>query len=386
LIYDVIVIGGGPVGCFAARLLAEKGFRALVVEEHEKIGLPARCTGLIGDEAFRRFSLPEEAVERSITSLYAFGPLETSVHYAADRVLARVVNRPRFDALLADSARRCGAQITTGSKVSAVSASPNGCAIVIEGGKAFRSRSAIIASGGRSNLTAKLGLGHLKRFVWGAQAEVSFADAEEVEVYVGRAISPGSFAWVVPASPGRARVGLLSYDRPRERFFSFLEDPRIEPRLREAPMPVISSIPMGSLSRTVSNGVIVVGEAAGQVKTTTGGGVYFGLLCASIVVDVLTKALEENDMSSERLSAYDERWRALLSKEIEAGLRLRQFARYLGDEAIASLMNLAFNDEVMGRSAPFFSFDWHAQIISRLAKEMPKRLLARGIKALSASQ
>ncbi|MDI3531722.1 MAG: hypothetical protein PWR28_67 [Synergistaceae bacterium] len=385
MIYDVIVLGGGPVGCFAARLLAEKGLSTLVVEEHEKIGLPARCTGLIGDEAFRRFLLPEEAVERSVTSLCAFGPLGTSVQYAADCVLARVVNRPHFDALLADSARRCGAQIMTGSKVSAVSASSNDCAIAIEGGKIFRSRSAIIASGGRSNLTAKLGLGRLKHFIWGAQAEVAFADAEEVEVYVGRTISPGSFAWVVPASPGRARVGLLSYDHPRERFFSLLNDHRIKPRLRETPTPVIAPIPMGSLSRTVSNGVVVVGEAAGQVKTTTGGGVYFGLLCANIAVDVLTQALEEDDLGSERLSVYDERWRALLSKEIEAGLRLRRFARYLSDEAVASLMNFAFNDEIMGRSAPFFSFDWHAQIISRLAKEMPRRLLARGIKALSAS-
>lgn len=378
--YDAIVVGGGPVGCFAAQLLAERNFRTLLVEEHEKIGLPARCTGLIGDEAFRRFPLPEEAVERLVTSFRAFGPRGMSLCYAADRVLARVVDRPRFDALLAESARKCGAQIVTGAKVSALSVSPKDCTVTVEGGKVFRSRSAVIASGGRSNLTARLGLGHLKRFIWGAQSQVAFAGADEVEVYIGKDISPGSFAWVVPTSSECARVGLLSYDRPRERFFSFLDDPRIKPRLGERLTPTVAPIPMGSLPKTVSDRIVVVGEAAGQVKTTTGGGVYFGLLCAKVAADVLSQALTKDDLSCESLSAYEEGWRALILGEIEAGLRLRRLARYLSDETIAALMNHIVNSKVLSQTAPFVSFDWHAPMIASIAKGMTKKLLLGGEK------
>ncbi|MBC7335892.1 MAG: NAD(P)/FAD-dependent oxidoreductase, partial [Clostridia bacterium] len=104
-------------------------------------------------------------------------------------------------------------------------------------------------------------------------------EAGEVEVYIGHEITPGSFGWLVPTVDGRARVGLTAYDRPLDRLARLLDHPRLCGRnCRLIGRPVVAPLPLGVLPRTVADRILVVGEAAGHVKATTGGGVYYGLL------------------------------------------------------------------------------------------------------------
>ncbi|HAG07877.1 MAG TPA: hypothetical protein DCL13_06850, partial [Peptococcaceae bacterium] len=288
---DVVVVGGGPVGCHAAAGLARLGHRVLVIEEHPHIGLPARCTGLIGEEAFQRFDLPSEPTQRIVSTVTVFGPRGAAVRYTAPKPLARVVHRPRFDAALAARAQAAGANFKLGCRVTAVEVTPHGCTVALAPGSSLRTRAVVIATGARSPLPAQLGLGQLPRFIFGAQVEMPVEGVEEVEVYLGRTLCPGSFAWVVPSAPGYARIGLMAYDRPSTRLAGLLQHDRIRPRLAAAPPPpTVAPIPQGTLPATTTERVLVVGEAAGQVKTTTGGGVYFGLLAANIPVDVLAAA------------------------------------------------------------------------------------------------
>ncbi|MGQ9498473.1 MAG: NAD(P)/FAD-dependent oxidoreductase [Desulfotomaculales bacterium] len=373
----MVVVGGGPVGCHAAAGLARLGYRVLVIEEHPEIGLPARCTGLIGEEAFQRFDLPSEPTQRIVNSVSVFGPRGAAVRYAAPRPLARVVHRPRFDAALAARAREAGAALKLGTRVTAVDVTPHGCTVALAPGSSLRARAAVIATGGRSPLPAQLGLGRLPRFIFGAQVEVPVEGVEEVEVYLGKSLCPGSFAWVVPSAPGHARIGLMAYDRPAARLARFLQDDRLRPRLGAVPPPpAVAPIPLGTLPATAAERVLVVGEAAGQVKTTTGGGVYFGLLAAAIAVDVLTGALADNDLRRERLAAYDRRWRAIIGHEISMGLQLRRWAQKLDDPAIAFFLNLAARNGVMETVRRLGTFDWHAPVIRKLFGERDRSVPA----------
>ncbi|MEW5762526.1 MAG: NAD(P)/FAD-dependent oxidoreductase [Bacillota bacterium] len=367
MLFDTVVVGGGPAGCYTAEGLARRGYRVLVIEEHPEIGLPARCTGLIGEEAFRRFDLPAAATQRVVSTITAYGPRGTTVRYAAGRPLARVVDRPRFDALLAARARERGALFRLGARVTAIRTSPAACTVRLENGERITARAVILATGARSPLPGQLGLGRLPQFVFGAQVEVAVDGVEEIEVYLGRSLVPGSFAWMVPTVPGCARVGLTAYDHPADRLAAFLDDPRIRARLAAAPPPpTVAPIPLGTLPQTAAGRVLVVGEAAGQVKTSTGGGVYFGLLGAEIAVDVLSGALADDDLSGTRLAAYDARWRALLGPEIRLGLRLRRWARRLDDRAIAFFLDLAGRDGVLETVRRLGTFDWHAPVIRKL--------------------
>lgn len=367
--YDVAVAGGGPAGCYLALCLARRGRRVFVAEEHRRIGLPARCTGLIGEEAFARFDLPQEATERPVAAVNVYGPRGTAVRYAAPEPFARVVNRPRFDAALAERARAAGAEFALGQRVTAVETGPDGCRLALSSGGFVRAKCAVLATGGRSLLPAALGLGRLPGFIFGAQVETAAEGVEEVEVYVGRDLCPGSFAWVVPAAPGRARIGLTAYDRPAERLAAFLADARIKKRLPAgAPRPTVAPLPLGPLPATAADRLLAVGEAAGQIKTTTGGGVYYGLLGAEIAAAVLDEALQEGDLGKKRLGAYERRWRAALGKEIGAGLALRKWAARLDDGAIAFFLDLAARNGIMEAARRPGTFDWHAPVIKKILR------------------
>jgi len=370
---DALIIGAGPVGCFVAEGLSRRGHRVLVVEEHPTVGLPSRCTGLIGEEAFSRFRLPEEPCRRRVRSIVVHGPYQTRLHLIGNSPLARVVDRPRLDAIMAHRAQEAGAEFLLGQRAQLARTDEEEAAIYLgESGKHLSGRVLVVAAGFSPLLTESLGLGRPPGRLLGAQVEAEIGPVEEVEVYVGQPLPRASFGWVVPTAGQTARIGVLTYHRPREWLDCLLSDERIRARLRRRlSEPVVAPLPLGTLPVTVGERVLAVGEAAGQVKATTGGGVYFGLRAAEAAVEVLDKALRNDDLSSSSLAEYERRWREIFGKEIEAGLKLRRLARRLDDRRIAFLLRLAAQNRLKEFLAASLSgFDWHASLVaSRLAAE-----------------
>jgi flavin-dependent dehydrogenase len=132
--------------------------------------------------------------------------------------------------------------------------------------------------------------------------------------------------------------------------------------------PECWGIPLRPLKRTYRDRVLVVGDAAGQVKPTTGGGIYYSLLASEIAVEVLGRSLLSEDLSSASLSDYQVRWKRLLSHELETGYSARRLFEFLTDQQISSLMRQAttngLHDEFI--NSPEASFDWHSQVIGKV--------------------
>lgn len=358
------------MGSFVAERLARQGNRVLIVEEHARVGCPARCTGLIGEEAFARFDLPAGAVQRQVLSINVLGPLGTEFSLRTKEPVARVVDRARFDAAMARPAQAAGAELLAAARVVGVEAEKDSVAVYIRRqDNVLRTRCVVLACGGASRVPAQLGLGRPRRYLFGAQVEAEMSDVQDVEVYIGRSIAPGSFGWVVPTAGNRARIGVLVYDRPGERLQALLGDPRVKPRLRGLPpRPAVAPIPLGALPATAADRLLVVGEAAGQVKATTGGGVYYGLLCGEIAAEVLGEALRKDALTRQHLAAYEARWRQLLEGEIRSGLWLRRLARHLSDRAAARFIDLAARNGAGEAIRRLVSFDWHAARVAALVQ------------------
>jgi flavin-dependent dehydrogenase len=140
---------------------------------------------------------------------------------------------------------------------------------------------------------------------------------------------------------------------------------------------VYGGIPLRPLPRTSAAGIVVVGDAAGQVKPTTGGGIYYGLLCAGIAADVLHRAICGSDLSAGALREYDRRWHRLLSRELRIGRWSRWLFEQLNDRQIDRLFQMVqesgFREALL--TSPGFSFDWH----SRLALRGLRRLGPRAV-------
>ena len=112
----------------------------------------------------------------------------------------------------------------------------------------------------------------------------------------------------------------------------------------------------------------MVGDAAGQVKPTTGGGIYYALLSSRIVARAIGQAFQANSFSEEPLSAYETQWRALLSEELDAGRRIRGLAEKLKDWQLDQVMRIiASNGFLRGLvTSSDISFDWHGRLAQRV--------------------
>jgi flavin-dependent dehydrogenase len=261
-----------------------------------------------------------------------------------------------------------GAKYRLGQRVLQVLPDEQGVTVVTDQ-RSYRAQSVVLASGFGSPLTRQLGLGLAPDHVSGIQALVASNDITNVEIYLGQEVAPGFFSWVVPTAPGQALVGLLARRKAPVHMVNFLRVLRGSNRItRVIKEPSCWGIPLRPLKRTYRDRVLVVGDAAGQVKPTTGGGIYYSLLASEIAVGVLGQALIEDDLSAGNLSQYQSSWKSLLSQELETGYSARRFYEFLSDQQINSLIRQADANGVYQdlSNCSDTSFDWHSQVIGKL--------------------
>ncbi len=364
---DVIVVGAGPAGNNAALSLASKGYGVTVIDSRENIG-DKLCTGLVGEECFRRYPIDPSLVYREINSASVISPSNKEVRFETPLPVARVVDRVAYVSSFADQAREAGAEYLLGRRVARLEQHKDRVSVITEG-DVIEARALVLAAGFGSQLNRQLGLGEPSDYVVGVQGLVKTEGVDEVEVHLGRDVAPGFFAWLVPTKPGYALAGLLVRKNALEHFDQFISDRQTEGKITEVlGKPVCWGIPLRPLRKTYSDRVLVVGDAAGQVKPTTGGGIFYSLLASEIASGALEQALEEDKLSATRLGAYQKQWKTLLSNELEVGYSARRVFEYLGDSHISSLINQASANGFVAELAysPDVSFDWHSSMIGKI--------------------
>jgi digeranylgeranylglycerophospholipid reductase len=238
-------------------------------------------------------------------------------------------------------------------------------------------RLGVIATGFELHSFQKMFKRRATNFLYGIQTDAVMNEVREVEVYFGENVAPGSFGWVVPTNGNTAKIGLIVKKAPAECLKRFLQNPRVQRRIDsfEGTMKC-SPIPLKRIPKTYAERLVVVGEAAGQVKTTTGGGIYFGFLCAEIAAMTIMDAFARGDCSERALRAYEVRWRKRLEPELRSGILLRSIFSRLSDHQIDFLIDLAKRDGLM----PVIdkaSFDWHRDIASYLMRHFLNKKLFR---------
>ena len=350
---DIIVVGGGPCGSYSAYTAAKLGAEVTVCEEHEEIGAPKHCAGHLNVSSLERLGIrvPLAAIENEIKGAVFCSPSGKEFVLKCRAPVTYVVNRELFDKHLAELAIKTGVQYRFKSKVKSLifdSGSVKG--VALKGEERLEANVVIDAEGCSSALLKKTGLKGLESsmIVRGIQAEVDGAedvDEDMVEVYFGKNVAPGFFAWIIPRKDGSAKVGLATRGgNPRDYLRRFMEKhPVASKKLKKSRTTYTSLHPIpleGPLPKTYSGGFLAVGDAASQVKPTTGGGVIFGLTCARVAGEVAYEAVKRQDFSEAFLSSYQSRWKRLVGFDLAAMLRMRRMLDSLSDSRIDGMIDL----------------------------------------------
>jgi flavin-dependent dehydrogenase len=172
----------------------------------------------------------------------------------------------------------------------------------------------------------------------GINTEISGVETEPgmVEVWLGEDVAPGFFAWVAPTGEDSARCGLACEGSDAKALLERFLERRFGETEHTTPVrwPVLKG---GPVSKTYGEGLLLVGDVAGQTKPTTGGGVIFGGLCALEAAKTACSALEADDCSAGYLSRYEAAWRGLLGREFSSMLAARRFADGISDDRMGRL-------------------------------------------------
>jgi geranylgeranyl reductase family protein len=380
---DVAIVGGGPGGLHAAALLARSGLDVVVYEEHPASGAPVHCTGVLAADAFDEFDLDRSSILNPLTTARFFSPSEQSIAYTPARIEAVAVDRLVFDQRLFDRARESGASLALGHRVDEVSIDAAGARLRFKDGGESCARLVVLACGANYGLQRRLGLGMPPMYLQSAQLELPAGRGGDVEVHFGRDVAPNGFAWVVPVRRGTcwsARVGLMC-DRDSAAYFRrFLDRVAVTWQLDTSgdSEPRQKLLPLAPIERTSTDRLLVVGDAAGIVKATTGGGIYYAVLTGALAASAIVHAFKRRSFDRIALSRYDRAWRSRLGAEILAQQQLRELAHQLGDDDIEAFFDLARTDGVMPIVRQTARFNQHRALILALLKHPPARRILFG--------
>ncbi|MCZ7391823.1 MAG: NAD(P)/FAD-dependent oxidoreductase [Candidatus Methanoperedens sp.] len=375
--YNVVVVGAGPAGAIAAKYAARNGASTLLIEEHASIGSPVQCTGLISTAALKECETGEgNFVLARMKGAFVYAPNCQELRVEGKDVKAYVIDRKIFDRALVERSLDAGVDLLLKTRFIGME---KGKISVISNGEQKEIQAGVVigADGIQSSVGRAAGLPRCEKFLSGIQFEAPYAakDPEFVEIFTGNEIAPGFFAWAVPFK-GLARIGLAKNPgMPAQVFLEkLLQHPVVASRYRGSRTEfVLGGIPLGPPVKTATSGVMLVGDAAGQVKPTSGGGIYMGAVCAKIAGEVAARASREEA----KLEEYEKRWRGAVGRELAIGMRIHKSLGKLSDENLNEFVAFLNKPAIREVITEYGDMDHPSILLQKLIKSGDKMQLIK---------
>jgi len=367
-----MVAGGGPSGSVAAGRLARE-HDVVIVEEHPAPGNPLQCAGLVTmrgvPEAARKSVIGE------VKGVRIRSPSGFTLELKARSARAFVLDRPMFDRLLFENAVDAGATPMLGSSVRNVRTRAGHVIseVVRDVGKEEISSEVVVgADGYRSVCRRAAGMAPPKHMLRGIQADLIGVDADRdfVEMFLGRDVAPGFFAWSVPAGD-LTRVGLCVWDAehtPAHYLKRFLARPEYARAKRIS--TASGMIPIGPGKTAVGGRILLVGDAACHAKPLSGGGVYTGVTGAELCAQAVSGFLTSRDPDA--LKEYDALWKEGFGRELTRAFRIRKVFVRLTDEKLESALRVFSDPKVQRLLESEGDIDYPGSIASSVLKLAPR--------------
>ena len=358
--YDAIVAGGSISGLLAAREMAAGGASVLVLEEDSEIGTPEHCGGLVSITGIQNLGLipNSNAIENSRISRAKILSPSGGFEISAEKQKVIVLDRRAFDKQIAFQAQRLGVEIKV--KCSMRDLEKDYCGYNIKTSDGDLSCNYFVDARGVTSLIARNREGVLQS----AQYEVyaDWIEHDTIEVMFDSQHYPGFFAWIIPTAQGMGKVGvagrginaanaLQSYLNDKSKNYSIV---------RKVYAPIWVNGPIGNF---VVGHTLIVGDAAGQSKPTTAGGIYTCGMGGLLAGQAIIQAIKKND--DKILAQYEKRWLNEFEVEFNKMLLVRRLLERLDNKAIDELF-AAIPQHKLEEIATSGDFDFHSVAVGKI--------------------
>ena len=315
---DVLIVGAGIAGLYTAYLLSKEGVKVKLVDRKKEIGKPLKCAGLVSKRVEKFFRLEEEIVLNRIKKARFY--CGSTWLELKSKTWALVLDREKLEKKICEEFLSLGGNL--GLKEPFIDFRVEEGFVRVRTSKEIYKPKILIGADGANSLIRKK-LGVFPRLKLNAlQTEAKDEFNAWVELWFDSSLTKDFFGWVVPLNKNFARIGIASASNPFLAYKKFLGK-----RLHSFKKPNAAGIiPIGLIKKSCSERILLVGDAACQVKPFSGGGITYSLIASTILKNAVLKALEVEDFSEEFFRKnYDAEWRKFLERPIKKGLMLRNF-------------------------------------------------------------
>jgi len=340
----IIIVGAGPIGCYTARLLKDNNLDVEIIEEHSGIGKPVHCAGVVGRQVLSeiKISIQDDFVINHIDGAELF--FNGSSFKIKRKGVALIIDREKFDRSLGE-----GLNVHFDTKFVGLEKEQSGYLVETDRGE-FYADVVIGADGANSSVRKAAGFKEDIDLLRGVQFRIAHNNGNKnfVHVYLKHPF----FAWVIPENEKTVRVGIISHDPYRD-LTSFLKEISIKGEILEK---FAGIVPLGCTQSQQGN-LFLVGDAACQVKPLTHGGIYYGMRCADILVDCISRKKPHD---------YEKVWKDKFAREIMIGIKIKRLIEKLSHKDAEQIFSIIKENSSLIEE--YGDFESHSKVFSLIAK------------------